>query len=298
MTRLTQEQMAAFMSQEASSSPLHAFGEANQRVTNSFWNQEEAAFSDATIDFHLLEYYKAGEHRGVFDFGEGRGRTDYLIRTGMVNYFGPDQCVSAEFEGTGQFQQVWIDRSVFRDVASNFAKGDPDHIRLPDFTSIFDPVISHAMTTIMNETSVPSAGGQLMIDAAAQQIAIAILRRNINRPPQRETVRMLSSMELQRAIDFIEDQIEENKGLDALSKNVGMSMYAFAHAFKESVGVSPHQFLIQRRITRAQGLLARGKDTIADIAYACGFSSQAHMTNIFAKHVGISPAKYRKSTRH
>lgn len=297
MEKLSQQAMSAFMADEADGVPLHVFGETDHRVSSSVWEQGNGAFSAPSLDFHLLEFQMSGNHRGVAEYDRECNDRAYDVVPGSLNYFQPDQNVTLDFEGEGRFHQIWIDRSLFRDVASSFLKGDPDNLRLLGFNGVFDPNIARAMAVILQESRSPTAGGQLVIDAAAQQIAVAILRRNIARPATVEPGRLLSKDELSRAISFIEDQIEENHGLDALSKSVGMNMYTFAHAFKESVGVSPHQFLIQRRINRAQELLAGTADPIADVAYACGFSSQAHMTNIFAKHVGISPARYRKSTR-
>jgi AraC family transcriptional regulator len=58
--------------------------------------------------------------------------------------------------------------------------------------------------------------------------------------------------------------------------------------------MTPHQYVIQRRILNAERLLAKDDIALADIAVACGFSSQAHFTLAFRKEVGVTPAEYRR----
>lgn len=54
-----------------------------------------------------------------------------------------------------------------------------------------------------------------------------------------------------------------------------------------------HQFLLDKRVEQAAALLTNSSLSIAEIAYACGFSSQSHMTTVFGKRVGVPPAQYR-----
>ncbi|MEM7546031.1 MAG: helix-turn-helix domain-containing protein [Pseudomonadota bacterium] len=298
MGLITQTQMASWMAGDGASTQIRTFGDEGTRVSASIWQQGEAEFKVGGLDFHLVEFYQKGRHRGTMEYEMETGSAEYDTVAGSLNYVQPDQSVKASFEGEAQILQIWLDRGVFTDVAASLVKGDPERQRLLGFSGIFDAVISRAATCILNEVKHPSAGGQLMIDAAAQQIAITLIRRNIEAPVAPPKKRVLSTEELSRAMAFIEDQITENKGLESLSREVGMSMYWFSHAFKATVGVSPHQFLIQRRLERSKDLLAGTKEAIASIAYDCGFSSQAHMTNAFTKHVGMSPAKYRKNVRH
>jgi AraC family transcriptional regulator len=65
--------------------------------------------------------------------------------------------------------------------------------------------------------------------------------------------------------------------------------------FRESTGTTPHQYVMQRRIARAEKMLSENELGVAEIAVACGFSSQAHLTLAFKKQTGLAPAEYRRT---
>jgi AraC family transcriptional regulator len=62
--------------------------------------------------------------------------------------------------------------------------------------------------------------------------------------------------------------------------------------FKATTGLAPHQFVLRLRLQRAQRLLARERRSIADVAVACGFYDQAHLTNAFHKAFGRTPLAF------
>ncbi len=294
---MNQDEMFAFMTNEAAGVPTQQFGDNGHRVTCSVWEQNNFAFHASPLDFHLLEVCNSGHHYGIVGAEQESSVKDYKTRAGAVNYFCPDQSIYFEAEGQAKFYQLWLDRAVFDDVAANIVKGGSNNITPLAFAGVFDPLISRAAATILNESVAPSAASQLMIDAAAQQIAILVLRRNISRPISVSQTRPLSQAETNRVIDFLEDNIDRNDGLQAVAASIDMSPFHFGRAFKAATGQAPHQFLIERRIARVRDQLTSSTQTLADIAYACGFSSQAHMTTTFSKHVGVTPGKYRKLAR-
>ena len=83
-----------------------------------------------------------------------------------------------------------------------------------------------------------------------------------------------------------------NRELAAL---VDFSEFHFNVAFRNSLGTSPHEFLIRRRIERAQQLMLSTDMPLCDIACECGLADQAHLSRLFRKVVGETPAAWRKS---
>jgi len=102
---------------------------------------------------------------------------------------------------------------------------------------------------------------------------------------------------LRRVREYIAAHLEENIGIEALAAIVGLSMFHFARAFKQSEGVTPHRFLMQCRIKRAQELLAGTDMPLSEVALASGFSDQSHCSRRFREFVGITPSRFRWSTR-
>jgi AraC-like DNA-binding protein len=76
----------------------------------------------------------------------------------------------------------------------------------------------------------------------------------------------------------------------------GLSAKHFARAFRQSTGVPPHRWLIEKRIERAKALLLGGGLSLAEIALACGFADQSHFTAAFRRGTGITPGAYRRET--
>ncbi len=102
---------------------------------------------------------------------------------------------------------------------------------------------------------------------------------------------------LRRVREFVEAHLEENISIQALASIAGLSMYHFARAFKQSEGMTPHEYLIQCRVRRAKDLLAATDLPLSEIALASGFSDQSHCARRFREHVGVTPSSYRWSTR-
>jgi AraC family transcriptional regulator len=102
---------------------------------------------------------------------------------------------------------------------------------------------------------------------------------------------------LRRVREYILAHVEENISLQALASMVGLSRFHFTRAFKQSEGVTPHRFLLQCRVKRVQDLLATTELSLSQIALAAGFSDQSHCSRRFRELVGITPSRYRWSTR-
>jgi transcriptional regulator GlxA family with amidase domain len=102
---------------------------------------------------------------------------------------------------------------------------------------------------------------------------------------------------LRRVREFIEANLEESISLQMLADIVGLSMCHFARAFKQSAGVTPHDYLVRHRVQRAQELLAGTDLPLSEIAIAVGFADQSHCARRFHEHVGLTPSRYRWSMR-
>ncbi|MEL6215948.1 MAG: AraC family transcriptional regulator, partial [Pseudomonadota bacterium] len=112
-----------------------------------------------------------------------------------------------------------------------------------------------------------------------------------------ETVGALDAHTLARVVDYMRSNLECDLSLEDLAAHTSMSLYSFARAFKNATGTSPHQMLLAERIARGAELLRNTDMPLAEIAYAVGFSSQSHMTTTFAKHIGVTPGRYRREDR-
>jgi len=85
--------------------------------------------------------------------------------------------------------------------------------------------------------------------------------------------------------------------LKELSAIVGLSQSQFGRAFKASTGLSPHQWQLHARITKAQELLLAGALALSEVALVTGFAEQSHFNRVFKSVTGTSPAVWRREHR-
>ena len=107
----------------------------------------------------------------------------------------------------------------------------------------------------------------------------------------------LSAGTMRRVREYVDVHLNENIDLTMLSSVAGLSMHHFAREFKQSAGVTPHQYLTQKRVERAQEMLAQTDLSLSEIAYATGFSDQSHLARHFRHMLGTTPGAFRWSQR-
>ncbi|TBR41949.1 AraC family transcriptional regulator [Marinomonas agarivorans] len=95
--------------------------------------------------------------------------------------------------------------------------------------------------------------------------------------------------------DFIEQHLSRRLLVDELASCCFLGVSQFHHRFKQTTGVSPHQYILQKRLSRAQTLLSQGM-SLSDVAVACGFANQGAMSKTFSQMLGISPRRYQQQS--
>ena len=107
----------------------------------------------------------------------------------------------------------------------------------------------------------------------------------------------LSPGAMRRVREYVEVHLSENIDLTVLAAVAGLSVHHFARQFKQSAGITPHYYLTQKRLERAQEMLARTDLSVSEIAYAAGFSDQSHLARHFRHILGTTPREFRFSQR-
>jgi AraC family transcriptional regulator len=110
-------------------------------------------------------------------------------------------------------------------------------------------------------------------------------------------IQALQKWRLKRVVDYIDASISSKITLCDLAAVAGLSRMHFASQFRVATGLRPHEFVLQRRIRRAEELMRDTSMTIMEIALAVGFQTQAHFTTVFKRFSGWTPRRWRVSNR-
>ena len=116
-------------------------------------------------------------------------------------------------------------------------------------------------------------------------------------PPAPQAHGGLSAGTIRRVREYMEVHLGESINLGMLAAVAGLSVHHFAREFKRSAGVTPHHYLTQKRVERAQEMLARTDLSLSEVAYATGFSDQGHLSRHFRHTLGTTPGEFRWSRR-
>ena len=259
--------------------------------------QNDHSLNMIPLDFHLFELCLDGFQSGSYMIENlaSAAEMDCSYRPGALFFVSTEANGHIDLRGDVLNLQIMIERAVMDEAKAEMFLGDPDQVELFSFNERYNARIKQIARALHLETLMPSAGGVLKADALTYALCLAILQEasHSERRKPRAQVR-LTGDELKRCFDALEQEIGAGRGLKAVSEAAGLSPSRFSHGFAGATGQSPHQYLIERRMTRACERLAQTDDAIAEIALDCGFASQSHMTDVFRQKLSVSPGRYRQ----
>lgn len=183
-------------------------------------------------------------------------------------------------------------------VAEDVLDRPVSEIRLHDVLSIDDPVVTGIVDALAGEAQGNGIGGRLFADTLGTQLALHMLRRyaHVEFRDRSETGR-LPPAACRRIAEYIEDRLDQPLPLDELAAVAGMGVWSFGKRFRESFGLTPHAFVLDRRVERAKRLLTGSVLPLKAIAAMTGFSDQAHFSRVMKARTGQPPGALRQGRR-
>lgn len=175
------------------------------------------------------------------------------------------------------------------------------HLRLRETSEGEDPVLGALLRSMAAMLADPAAAAAMAAEEAALRIETH-LRAAWGEAAPRRSRGALAPAQAERAKAMLSGIGCAEGGdaltMEALAKALDLSRARFFRAFRETAGVSPHQWMQERRIERARALMRAGPDRpLAEIALDCGFCDQSHFTRAFRKATGVSPGRWRADAR-
>lgn len=230
----------------------------------------------------------------------GRRRYTGLYSCGDISLLPTDIPASFRAEGEDHYLNLQFPTEFLETVVEEATELDQKRLNLAMHFRIRDPHIEQ--TLMMLRSELHKCGGwvsRLYVESLANVLVIHLLRQYSAAGTQavQEYRGGLGDRKLLRVSDYIETHLNQPLKMAELAAITGMSQYHFSRLFKQSVGLSPHQYVTRQRIERAKMLLLDLKRSISDVALDCGFSSQSHFGKYFKEYTGGTPHQYRSESK-
>jgi AraC family transcriptional regulator len=171
---------------------------------------------------------------------------------------------------------------------------DADRVNLINCFSKPDSQLHQIAMLLLSELRSGGIMGQLYAESLTQVLVIHLLRHySTSTQTLISKSSSLTPVQFQEAIEYIHAHLDRDLSLAELARVVNISPTYFAGLFKQLMGISPHQYVIQQRVEQAKLMLSKTDLAIADIALRVGFSSQSHLTQQFKRFTGVTPKQIR-----
>jgi len=172
---------------------------------------------------------------------------------------------------------------------------NPSDIEIADRFQMRDPVIEHIGWTLKADIDSNLTGGRLLRDSLGVALAARLLQRHYRGSlPMREIRGGLSHTKLERVIAHIEDNLASKLSLPGIAEIAGISVSHLKTLFRNSTGVPVYEYVLRRRVERAQLLLRNQRFSIAEVAVATGFAHQSHLARHMHRILGYTPSSLRR----
>ncbi len=201
----------------------------------------------------------------------------------------PSQCVSLSFNP--DFVENALDylnlKSPKVDESSNWS------ISKDEYYLFNTPSLASATNNIMRIAMDDNSHKDVMADFALKELLIRLMQTQGRNLVEKNLVKTKSRIGF--VVDYIKKNLHQKLSIDAIAKMAYVSKSNFFKMFKEELGISPNEFILQERISRAKELL-QSQESIKEVAFQTGFTDTNYFTRVFKQHEGTTPKSFQNKT--
>jgi AraC family transcriptional regulator len=166
--------------------------------------------------------------------------------------------------------------------------------QLRDTPQALDTVLCQLGTMLLDALRMRSNSSEVMFETLARIFLVKLIQRYGEiKADELEFSRGFTAGHYKRVLDYVADNFGGPITVDDMARVAGLSPAHFSRVFKEALGDSPHQFVLDYRIEQARRMLAASRHTLSEIAHHCGFADQAHFNRVFKRLTGKTPRAFR-----
>lgn len=163
-------------------------------------------------------------------------------------------------------------------------------------THFFDPSVRQLLSLLAKEVKIGGLSGMFYVEHLLHALAARLTTSGTsNNDKKNISAEKLPPEALRRLLEHMHSDPVDKLSLASLAMEAGYSKRQLLRIFRATTGISPYQYLLRLRVDRAKQLMRRSTLSLLDIAIESGFNSNAHLTNAFRQHVGVTPSHFRRS---
>jgi AraC family transcriptional regulator len=185
---------------------------------------------------------------------------------------------------------IYLRQAVIDRVAAELGLAD---VELAPRLGVRDPLLEQLALSVWELIERRDANSSQHADYIAQLMAARMLRAHSSQAPRSRPAPRRVSEAIRRVTEHMEVNLGEPLTVQQLERISGLGPRRFSSEFKKATGMSPHRYLMALRVERAKRMLQQ-REPIAEIAIACGFAHQEHLTNVFRRFTSVTPGAYRR----
>jgi AraC family transcriptional regulator len=269
---------------------------AEERVVATRWRsldqRTREVSAETPADAHLVAIVLRNEN--VRFSLAGRIVHDGSVLPGTVQVSQPAVSARCVFRGPYDVLHLHVPNALITDFSREVSGCEIGELR-SEAALTQDPIIERLGRALLAAEDTTGSFGRLYADCISTAI-VARLLASTRRAPAcgRPKVAELARWRLRRVTEFVDANLAEPVGLADLASAAGLTRMHFAAQFRAATGLPPHEYLLRRRIERAQEMLVQDTESLVEIALSVGFQTQSHFTSVFKRFVGQPPHAWRQ----
>lgn len=250
--------------------------------------------ADVTTERNGLVMIDAGATQADFLYGARSMSCEF--RPGSIGFFAAGTELKASRWRWARARRIYVDLET--DVgAEGWLASMPPPPRRTEI-EFRDAELTSVLRAMVNEAAAGNPNGPLYAQSLSLGVVMRLGQRGASPANAGSERGKLSAAQVRRIEELVESQLSTEISLTGLAAAAGFSPSQFARLFKRTLGCTPHQYVLRRRLERTRELVVGTDLPLALVAAAAGFASQSHMTSAFVRTFKAPPGQMRRGAKH
>jgi AraC family transcriptional regulator len=175
---------------------------------------------------------------------------------------------------------------------------DLSAVRFQQKIGLNNEAVCQTLIAMKQELEAPGINGAFYIKILLSLLLTRLMRcaSNLTEPSKVTYAKGgLPNWRLKRAIERLEADLDKMPTVAEVAETIGLHPTSFCRGFKQSMGLSPHRYMLVHRVNCAKKMMADQRLSLTEIALDCGFSSSSQFSIVFKKITGMTPRDFRRA---